>query len=326
MIRRAPLIRLALVLPLAGSAAWMLTHRDILKPEVIEPALHALGIWAPIGFTLIYAVTTVLFLSGAILGLAGGALFGPVWGTMWNLTGATLGATIAFLLARSVAREWVARRVGERLRRLVDGVTAEGWRFVALMRLVPLVPFNLLNYALGLTDISLPAYVLTSAICMVPGAIAYTWLGYAGRSAASGDTAALRYGLLGLGVLAMIAFLPRLFRRFRAREPVWIEWDELRQRLATGNPVVILDVRQPDEFRSPPGHLPGAVNVPLVELAERTSDLVKRDQPIVVVCKTDRRSARAAAELLASGLKDVSVLRGGTDGWRQRGLALEVIS
>jgi uncharacterized membrane protein YdjX (TVP38/TMEM64 family) len=56
----------------------------------------------------------------------------------------------------------------------------EGWRFVALMRLVPLVPFNLLNYALGLTGISLSAYVLASAICMLPGTIAYTWLGYAG--------------------------------------------------------------------------------------------------------------------------------------------------
>src|SRR5207302_2028159 len=182
--------------------------------------------WAPIGFILIYAIATVLFFSGAILSLAGGALFGPIWGTAWNLAGATLGATVAFLLARTVAGEWVARRVGGRLRRLVDGVTAEGWRFVALMRLVPLIPFNLLNYALGLTGISLPAYVLTSAICMLPGAIAYTWLGYAGRSAAGGDTAALRYGLIGLGVLAMIAFVPRLFRRFRAREPVWIESDE----------------------------------------------------------------------------------------------------
>jgi rhodanese-related sulfurtransferase len=133
----------------------------------------------------------------------------------------------------------------------------------------------------------------------------------------------LRYGLLGLGVLAMTAFLPRLFRRFRAKEPQWIEADELRLRLTAGDPLVILDVRQPDEFTSPPGHLPGAVNVPLAELPGRTSDLAGRDQPIVVVCKTDRRSAHAAADLLAAGLKDVAVLRGGTDGWRQRGLALE---
>jgi uncharacterized membrane protein YdjX (TVP38/TMEM64 family) len=92
-----------------------------LKAKIIEPALRALGIWAPAGFVLIYATATVLFSSGALLGLAGGALFGPVWGTLCNLIGATLGATVAFLLARTVAGERVARRVGGHLRRLVVG-------------------------------------------------------------------------------------------------------------------------------------------------------------------------------------------------------------
>jgi uncharacterized membrane protein YdjX (TVP38/TMEM64 family) len=319
----AAAIRLALLLLLAAGIAWLLTHRDWLRPESVAPEVTALGIWAPIGFILVYAIATVLFFSGAILSLLGGALFGPVWGTVWNLAGATLGAAIAFLLARTVAGEWVARRTGGRLRRLVDGVTAEGWRFVALMRLVPLVPFNLLNYALGLTGISLSAYIVTSAVCMMPGAIAYTWLGYAGSSVATGDTNRLRYGLLGLGVLAMIAFLPRLFRRFRAPQPEWIETDELQRRISAGGPMALIDVRHPEEFVAPPGHLPGAVNVPLDRLPERMTELIERECPIVVVCKTDRRSARAAAELLASGCKDVAVLRGGTDGWHQRGLALE---
>src|SRR3954469_471200 len=316
-------LRVGLVLVLVVAAAWLLRHRDIIDPNSLEPRLHALGIWAPVGFVTAYAAGTVLFFSGGLLSLAGGALFGPVWGTLWNLLGATLGATIAFLLARSIAGPWVARRLGARLGRLVDGVSAEGWRFVALMRLVPLVPFNLLNYALGLTAISLPVYVLASLVCMLPGAIAFTWLGYAGRSAASGDLSALRYGLLGLGVLAMIAFVPRLFQRFRAKEPAWIETAELQQRLSAGVPVVIVDVRQPEEFTAPPGHLPGAVNVPLAELAQHTSDLVARQQSIVVVCKTDRRSARAATELLAAGLDNVAILRGGTDGWHRQGLALE---
>jgi rhodanese-related sulfurtransferase len=121
----------------------------------------------------------------------------------------------------------------------------------------------------------------------------------------------------------MIAFLSQLFRRFGATQPVWIECDELPRRLTAGDKVLLLDVRQPDEFTSPPGHLPGAVNVPLAELADRTPDLARRKQPIVVVCKTDRRSARAATELLAAGLRDVAVLRGGAQGWHQRGLALE---
>jgi rhodanese-related sulfurtransferase len=127
----------------------------------------------------------------------------------------------------------------------------------------------------------------------------------------------------GLGVLTIIAFLSRLFRRFHAQGPAWIEPDELQRRLSVGEPVVLLDVRQPDEFTSPPGHLPGAVNMPLAGLADGMSDLARHKQPVVVVCKTDRRSARAAAELLAAGLKDVAVLRGGTDDWHQRGLNKE---
>jgi uncharacterized membrane protein YdjX (TVP38/TMEM64 family) len=103
------------------------------------------------------------------------------------------------------------------------GVEAEGWRFVAFVRLVPLFPFNLTNYAFGLTRISLQHYVLASVVCMVPGTLAYTWLGHAGREAAAGDTAAIRYGLIALALLAAIAFLPRLARRLRGQEqPQWI--------------------------------------------------------------------------------------------------------
>jgi rhodanese-related sulfurtransferase len=82
----------------------------------------------------------------------------------------------------------------------------------------------------------------------------------------------------------MIAFLLRLFRRFRTKAPRWIESDELQRRLSAGDPIMLLDVRQPDEFSSQPGHLPGAINVPLVELTGRTPDLARREQPIVVVC------------------------------------------
>lgn len=124
-------------------------------------------------------------------------------------------------------------------------------------------------------------------------------------------------------MLAMISFLRRLLRRPGSQEPAWIETDELHRRLSAGEPIMLLDVRQPDEFASPPGHLPGAVNVPLAGLADRTPDLARHKQPIVVVCKTDRRSARAAETLLAAGFKDVTVLRGGTDDWHRRGLTME---
>ena len=81
------------------------------------------------------------------------------------------------------------------------------------MRLVPIVPFNLANYALGVTRIRLIEYVLTSFICMAPGAVAYSWVGYAGRQAMLGDEATIQYGMIAIGIFAAIIFGPRLIKR-----------------------------------------------------------------------------------------------------------------
>jgi uncharacterized membrane protein YdjX (TVP38/TMEM64 family)/rhodanese-related sulfurtransferase len=323
MTVRAMLPRLLLGFVILAGALWLALNRDQLDPAAIEDAIHNLGLWGPVAHVVLFALGTVLFVPGTLFGLAGGALFGPLWGTILNLAGATVGATAAFLVARYVAADLVRRKAGTRLGRLIKGVEAEGWRFVAFTRLVPLIPFNLLNYALGLTGIPLRIYILTSLVCMLPGAIVYTWLGYAGRSVATGDLSALHYGLLGLGGLALIAFLPRLWRRVRTPDPGWVDIAELQRRLGSGRAPVLIDVRQPEEFAAPPGHLPGAVNIPLADVADRAAELAARQQPIVLVCKTDRRSARAAELLRTGGLRDVTVLRGGTDGWHRQGLALE---
>jgi uncharacterized membrane protein YdjX (TVP38/TMEM64 family) len=95
-------------------------------------------------------------------------------------------------------------------------VEEEGWRFVAFVRLVPLFPFNLVNYAFGLTRIGLGEYALASFVCMAPGVIAYTYLGFAGRAAAAGSSSAIRNGLIALGLLATVFFLPRLVRRMKS--------------------------------------------------------------------------------------------------------------
>jgi uncharacterized membrane protein YdjX (TVP38/TMEM64 family) len=207
--------RLGLLILLVGGVIWVVTQRPVVDAGALQAWLEGLGPWAPVAFVALYVVGTVLLFPAALLSLAGGAVFGPVWGAVFDLIGATLGAAAAFLVARYLAADWVAARLSGRLGRLVAGVEAEGWRFVALARLVPLIPFNLLNYALGLTRIGFLPYVLASAVCMIPGAIAYTWLGYAGRSAAAGDAAGLRYALLGLAALALTAFAPRLVRRLR---------------------------------------------------------------------------------------------------------------
>ena len=120
----------------------------------------------------------------------------------------------------------------------------------------------------------------------------------------------------------MNSLLSRVFGSRDEQQLAWIEIEEFRQSLDAGASVALIDVRGPDEFNAPPGHLPGAINIPLPELRGRVPEVAALDRPVVLVCKTDRRSARAAEMLLAAGLHDVTVLRGGTDGWHQLGLPL----
>jgi uncharacterized membrane protein YdjX (TVP38/TMEM64 family)/rhodanese-related sulfurtransferase len=314
--------RLFLGVAVLAGASFLALNRDRLDPALIEDAMRGLGVWGPVAHVALFALGTVLFVPGALFALAGGVLFGPVWGTLLNLAGATLGATAAFLVARYVAADWVRQKAGARLERLIKGVEAEGWRFVALMRLVPLTPFNLLNYALGLTRIPVVSYMLASLVCMAPGALAYTWLGYAGREAMAGNDAAIHYGLMGLGLLAAVAFVPRLLRRFKSEGTVrWIEVGELAPRLAGAKAIAVIDVRGPDELSGPLGHIAGARNIPLPELPRRVGELrALTETPVVLVCKTDKRSASAAAMLDAAGFRDISVLRGGMMRWNEAGL------
>lgn len=320
MTARAALPRLVLLLVIAGAAVWLAFHRDQLDPVLLERTVRDLGPWAPFIHVMLFAAGTVLFVPGAIFGLAGGALFGPLWGTLLNLAGATLGATASFLIARYVAADWVRSKVGRRLQRLAAGVEAEGWRFVAFVRLVPLFPFNLLNYALGLTQISFTHYVLASLVCMAPGTLAYAWLGYAGREALADNRSAISYGLIALALLATVALLPRLIRRLGGdRGLKWIEVEQLASWLKDGAKVIVIDVRGPEEFTGPLGCLPYALNVPLGTLRARLTEIkMPEERPIILVCHTDKRSVQAAVILLEAGFQDVRVLRGGMERWNSR--------
>ncbi len=209
-------IRIGAICLLAGIGIWAYLHRGELDAHALTQAVRAAGPWAPLAFMALYAVATVAFFPGSVLTVAGGALFGPIAGTFYNLTGATLGATGAFLASRHLAADWVRRRTGGRAQQIIAGVEREDWRFVAFVRLVPLIPFNLLNYALGLTRIRLSRYVIVSCLAMLPGTLAYTYLGYAGRAAATGSSGLIRKALFALALLAAAALLPRLIRRSRA--------------------------------------------------------------------------------------------------------------
>ncbi len=210
---------------LAAGIALAVIYRDLFNVERVTEWVESAGIWAPLVFMLGYMVATVFFLPGVVFTIAGGVLFGPVWGTAINLTGATAGAVVAFLVSRYVAGDWVRQKTGGRLAKIMDGVADEGWRFVAFVRLVPLFPFNMLNYALGLTPIRLLSYFLATYAFMLPGTAAYTYVGFAGREAIAGGEQAIFHALLALGLLAMVAFLPRVVKAVR-KKPIPGEQDE----------------------------------------------------------------------------------------------------
>ena len=245
-----------------------------------------MGAVAPVAFVAIYAIAAVLFVPGSALTLGAGALFGPIAGALYSLAGATIGATLAFLLARYLVGDWVRRRTGQRLAELVEGIEREGWRFVAFVRLVPLFPYNVLNYALGLTRIRLVPYVAATLVCMAPGAAAYSYLGYAGGAALGGGGKAVKAGLWALALLGLVALLPAFVRRRRggAIAPTMIGARDLERKLETGEAVCVLDVRSPEEFHGPLGHIREAVSIPVDQLAARLAELDGwRSRPVVPV-------------------------------------------
>jgi uncharacterized membrane protein YdjX (TVP38/TMEM64 family) len=311
-------LRWLLGLTLLAAVVAAVVFRDRFDAAALQGWVEGAGAAGPLLFMAIYALATVLFLPGSVITLAGGALFGPVWGTLWNLTGATIGASLAFLISRYLGADWVERRAGPRMKRLDDGVSAEGWRFVAFVRLVPLFPFNLLNYALGLTRIPFLAYVLATWVFMLPGAFAYTWLGYAGREALAGGEGLIRTLGIALALLAAAIFLPHFVRKLR--EKPMLDSADLKRQLDANEDVLLLDVRTATEFVGEQGHIVGARNVPLEELPSRLAELEDRKRrPIRLLCRTDRRSAQAARLLNEAGFADARVIQGGMTAWRANG-------
>ncbi len=151
-------------------------------PQLLHSALDwiaglgAVGVGIYIG---LYVVATVCFLPGSILTLGAGAVFGVVKGSIIVSIASTTGATAAFLVGRYLARDWVAKKIGgnEKFSAVDQAVAREGWKIVGLTRLSPIFPFNLLNYAFGLTKVSLRNYLVASWIGMMPGTVMYVYLG-----------------------------------------------------------------------------------------------------------------------------------------------------
>ena len=172
-------VLLVLLIALAA-LTWKLS--TWLTPQQLQQALQQTGGWAPALYIGLFVLLPAFFFPVAVLALAGGLLFGLWWGSVYTFIGAVLNCALMFLLARYVGRSQVQRLVEQKLspqwqRRLQMADGKEGFLLLIILRLIPAVPYNLINYTFGLTGISFSSYLLASAIGIIPGTFAFINIG-----------------------------------------------------------------------------------------------------------------------------------------------------
>lgn len=182
--------------------------KALVEQHLVASTLLFIGIYV--------AATILVFLPISFLTLIGGWLFGPILGSCCNVIGALIGASLAFLVSRHFASDWVAQHIGPRLKTVHEGVSRAGWRFVALVRLTPILPFNVLNCALGLTGIRFKEYIIATAIFMLPAKIAYTYVGSLGFAfIVNPHQSELIKIVIGCGAIIAALGIPWIIKYFR---------------------------------------------------------------------------------------------------------------
>jgi len=180
--------------------------------------IDTLGFLAPVFFLLLYCLASILFMPTMALTLAGGALFGPIIGTFVNLLGATIGAACAFCISRYMIFDWLAKKNNARVNHLIAGVERRGWQFVAILRLLPVVPFSLINYGLGVTRIKFSHFILATSIFLIPAEVIFTYCGYAGMDILTHPEALYKgTNLILLICLVLLIIIYAQLKRYRAR-------------------------------------------------------------------------------------------------------------
>jgi uncharacterized membrane protein YdjX (TVP38/TMEM64 family) len=187
------------------------------------------GAWGGVIYGVVYTLAAIAFVPGSLLTIGAGLVFGLLWGTVIVSIASTSAAALAFLIARYVARgrvEALAKR-NEKFRAIDQAIREKGWRVVALLRLSPLIPFNVSNYLYGLTPVAFWPYVLASWIAMLPATVLYVWIGAAGKAAADASggqgKSPLEWALLGAGLVAttvVTVMITRTARRQLAQRGV----------------------------------------------------------------------------------------------------------
>lgn len=184
--------------------------RALLDRDNILELLRASDRYREVLFLGLFVILTIIGVPGTVLAIAGGLIFGVFWGTVWAVVGATIGATIAFWLSRYLLHDWAAKRwhAHPLLRRCRDAIARRPLQVVLAARLAPVSPFTFVNYLFGLTPIPWTPYIVGTFFGILPGTLAFVWLGVAGKQVAQGgDWRPLAIVIVALALLSLVPLL-----------------------------------------------------------------------------------------------------------------------
>ena len=179
----------------------------ITKIPTLIQYIESLGKLGKCLFVLVYILACICLIPGSPLTLGAGATFGFWNGLLLVSVGSTLGATAAFLISRYLARGFIERKINKshKFSAMDLAITREGWKIIFLARLSPIIPFFLLNYALGLTKIRLFTYIISSWAGMIPGTLAYTYLGSLGKTILTTKNSSFDWIIICIGLIATVS-------------------------------------------------------------------------------------------------------------------------
>ncbi len=182
-------------------------------PDQISVWIEGYGVAGPVMYLLLYTFAPMLLVPSFPISMAAGLLFGPIWGVVFASMGSILGALLPFIISRHFARPYIERHLQGRMKDLDQKIDDHGWVYVAITRLIPLFPFELLNYGFGLTKVRFVTYITVSWIGMLPATIAYVFFGSSILNIIEGT---IRIELIvGVILFGLLALLPLVYRRSR---------------------------------------------------------------------------------------------------------------
>lgn len=183
--------------------------------EHLQTQLQQMGILAPILYIFVYTVATILILPSTALNLLGGAFFGVFWGTLWTSIAAITAAIVAFTFTRTVGRKWVKNKLAGRWQVLDAEIHQGGLFYLFAIRLLPIIPYGLVNFTSGLTSISFKDYLIGTTLGTVPGLLPFVMLGSSGLKAVkTGEILPL---ITALSLIGMLVFGATWYRRRRTQ-------------------------------------------------------------------------------------------------------------